>query len=158
MAVRRVAVGKKIKLHDQEFLLQNPNPPRDRLARLTKMRVYGYPLDSETETLKKTFAYYGKITTLKDLTDRACEVKTGVQELSFVKVDHEIPSYIYAGKHQVRCDYQGQSKTCCKCHQTGHIARDCNAGKVCKACGLPDHQKATCPNVRCYHCQETRHL
>ena len=108
--------------------------------------------------MEKALKYYGNVSHFLELRDKTCNVKTGVRIATFTSLDHEIPSFIYAGKHQIRCDYYGQQKTCRKCQQTGHIARDCQAGQVCRVCGSPDHTKRDCPNQRCYYCQETGHL
>lgn len=100
--------------------------------------------------------FYGAVKYVNDQYDSSCDVKTGVRvaEIEFKKA---IPSYIFVGKIQVRVDYEGQTKTCQKCQQSGHIARDCTAGRVCRECGSPGHGKAECPKQRCYHCGAEGH-
>ena len=157
-AVRNQNIGKTIKLFDKEFTLAHPNPPRPKKPRFIHVRVFGYPLDSDRETLRKAMNYYGELSHINDLIDQRLNLKTGVKELVYTELGHEIPSFVYVGRHQVRTSYFGQTKTCRKCHQAGHFARDCTAGQVCKSCGEPGHEKANCPNVRCYHCHLTGHI
>ena len=156
--VRNEVLGTKIKLYDHYFTLKHPNPPKPNKPKYIKVRVYSYPLDSEVNLLEKAMKYYGNISEIRDVIDRQCDLKTGIKDILYHSLSHEIPSYVFVGRHQVRCTYDGQTKTCRKCQQTGHVARDCKAGKVCRVCGADDHQKATCPNQRCYHCDEIGHL
>lgn len=154
---RTLAVGRIIELDGKRFALEHPNPPRKRQQRYTTVRVYGYPLEGDRETLKKALQFYGDIKSATDMYDRVCEVKTGVREV-IMELKHQIPSFIFAGKYQVKTTYWGQRRTCRKCQQEGHSANECQAGTVCRECGSPDHKKAECPQQRCYFCQETGHI
>lgn len=154
---RNLAVGKTVQLHEKEVILEHPNPIRRRENKYTKVRVFGFPLDSEKELLRKALAFYGEVRWIKDLTDNSCDIKTGIRE-ALIEIKHQIPSYLYAGKYQIGTEYFGQVKTCRKCHQSGHFGRDCKAGVTCKECGSTDHKKVDCPNLRCYHCHEKGHV
>ena len=153
-------LNKEITIYETQQKLVHPNPPKPKQYRpsLIYVRVYGYPLDSDSDLLERAMRYYGPIAHTKEFVDRQCELKTGVRGIAYRSLTHAIPSYLYVGKHQVRCHYEGQIKTCRKCYQTGHLARDCPAGDVCRACGQADHTKANCPNRRCYRCEETGHV
>ena len=154
---RSLAVGKTIELNEKKFKLQHPNPPRPRQNKFTTVRVYGYPLEADRETLKKALMFYGEVKSAHDMYDRICEIKTGARELC-MELKHQIPSFIFAGKYQVKITYWGQKRTCRKCHQEGHTAKDCQAGSTCKECGATDHAKAECPKQRCYFCKEMGHI
>ena len=118
---RSLAVGKTIELNEQTFTLQHPNPPRPRQNKYTTVRVYAYPL-----------LFYGEVKSAHDIYgDRICEVKTGAREVC-MELEHQIPSFIFAGKYQVKITYWGQQRTCRKCYQAGHTAKDCQAGSTCK--------------------------
>ena len=156
--VRNNYIGQLVEIYETRLQLTHPNPPKPKKPQLIHVKIYNYPLDSSTDFLKRALKYYGPISYVNDLIDKQCQVKTGIRDVAFEKLDHEIPSYVYIGKHQVRCTYDGQTKTCRRCHKEGHIARDCTAGKVCQVCGEADHTRANCPNRRCYHCNEIGHV
>jgi hypothetical protein len=123
----------------------------------TYVRVYGYPLDSDTETLKQTMEMYGEMVSLTDDMDGRLDIKTGVRTVKYKKLNEAIPSFIYAGRYQVRTAYKNQPRTCRNCQKEGHNAKDCTAGKVCRICGEPGHTKGSCPQRRCYYCHEKGH-
>lgn len=154
---RYISIGKTITIGEKDHILRHPIPTRPKEQKYTKVRIFGFPLDSDTELLEKVLAFYGKIKSITDIYDHTCDLKTGVK-YALIELKHEIPSFVFVGKHQVRTDYPGQKKTCRKCKKEGHIARECTAGIVCKECGSPDHVKAHCPQQRCYNCQETGHV
>ena len=159
---RNSNLNKEIELYEKTVKLAHPNPPRHSGAaggpRYKYVKVFGYPLDSDAAILRKAMTYYGTISHIQDLIDQRLNIKTGVRNIAFTSLDHEIPSFVYVGKHLVRCNYEGQTKTCRRCHQPGHLAKDCDAGDVCRECGQAGHKKNNCPNRRCYHCQEKGHL
>ena len=154
---RSLAVGKKLKIGENEFVLRHPNPQKPRAKSYTTVRVYGYPLEADREILKKALLYYGDVKSARDLTDPVCDVKTGVRELK-MDLKRQIPSFIFTGKHQIKTTYWGQTRTCRKCHQEGHLAKDCVAGTTCRECGSTEHKKAECPNQKCYFCQGLGHI
>ena len=147
----------KIKLCEKEFVL-NSNEARY-ISRPTYIfvRAYGYPLDAEREILEQTLSLYGDLVELVDDVDRRMGIKTGVRHAKFSKLNENIPSFIYAGKYQVRTNYRNQPQTCRNCHQEGHNAKDCKAGKVCKQCGKAGHTKGDCPERRCFYCKGKGH-
>lgn len=158
--LRAAHLGFKIETKGYTGTLVHPFPPKAKpnKPKYTHVHVTGYPLDSDTGVLMQAMRFYGTIKEIKELVDSSCDMKTGVRDVVFSVLAKPIASYIYAGKYQVRCNYTGQTQTCRKCHRTGHIARECTATNVCRACGEEGHQKGTCPNLPCYYCQEVGHL
>ena len=118
----------------------------------TWVRLYGYPLDSDSIFLQKTLTLYGELNSLIDEMDGRLQIKTGVKIAQFSSLKGNIPSFIHVGKHRLRTGYRGQTKTCRYCHQAGHEVKNCMAGKVCKQCGKPGHTKGDCPERICFHC------
>ena len=160
---RNKHLNTEIEVYNMKVKLSHPNPPRQTTGagggpRYKYVKIFGFPLDSDASILRKSMAYYGNISHIQDLIDQRLNIKTGVRNISYTTLEHEIPSFVYAGKHLIRCQYDGQTKTCRCCHQPGHLAKDCTAGNVCRECGQEGHKKNSCPNRRCYHCQETGHL
>ena len=146
-----------IKIFEKDYKLKsNEFNFTDRIT-YTYVRVYGYPLDSDTETLKQTMEMYGEMVSLTDDMDGRLGIKTGVRTVKFKKLNEAIPSFIYAGRYQVRTAYRNQPRTCRNCQKEGHNAKDCTAGKVCRICGEPGHTKGSCPQRRCYYCHEKGH-
>ena len=149
----------EISIGEIKFTLVHPNPPRQPSGpRLKHVQVFGYPLDSDPEVLRRAMSCYGDISHMTDLIDQRLKLKTGVRVIAFKSLTSEIPSFVYVGKHQVRCQYEGQTKTCRRCHQPGHIAKDCSAGDVCRECGQSGHKRNGCPNRKCYNCKQPGHL
>ena len=158
--LRAAHLGYKVETKGYKGTLSHPNPPKAKpnTPKSIHVHVTGYPLDSDIGFLLQAMRFYGNVIDIKELVDSRCDIKTGVRDVVFSKIDKPIASYIYAGKHQVRCNYPGQVQTCRKCHRSGHIARECTATNVCRACGEEGHQKGTCPNQPCYFCHELGHL
>ena len=154
---RRANMNKKITIREKIFFLSHPNPSQYRSPKI-RLRIYNYPLDEETENLETVLEHYASFRkgSLKDLEDRTCGIKNGVKEV-YVHIKKAIPSYVYVGKNLVRFDYTGQRATCRKCHQTGHIARECTTAVTCRGCGAADHEMGGCPNVICFRCGKQGH-
>ena len=132
---RSLAVGKTIELKEQTFTLQHPNPTRPRQNKYTTIRVYAYPL-----------LFYGEVKSAHDIYDRICEVKTGAREVC-MELEHQIPSFIFAGKYQVKITYWGQQRTCRKCHQAGHIPpKTARLAVHVKSVGRPTTRKPNAQN------------
>ena len=134
-------------MFEQEFLLKSNDARYTARPNYIFVRIYGYPLDADRETLEQTLGLYGDMVDLTDDVDGRMGIKTGVRHARFSKLNENIPSFIY------RINYRDQPKTCRNCHQEGHNAKDCRAGKVCKQCGKPDHTKGECPERRCFYCK-----
>ena len=156
-ADKRHNMGEKIKIRDNLFTLEHPDP-RPYQTRKTKVKIFYYPLDEETSGLETVQRHYGTFTegSMRDLEDRNCGIKNGIKEM-YMHVNRHIPSYLHVGKNMVRVEYAGQTATCRKCHKTGHIARECSTEVTCRKCGADDHTPAECPNIICFHCGKKGH-
>lgn len=140
--------GKSYKLLDNDIYSRPKN---------TYVKIFGYPIDTNMNILKQSLEVHGQLITIREDFDRTIGIKTGVKTAIFSKLTRPIPSFIYAGRYHVRTSYAGQLKTCRNCGQTGHEAKDCTAGRVCRICGSPDHTKGQCPERRCFVCHEKGH-
>ncbi|CAB4023935.1 vegetative cell wall gp1-like [Paramuricea clavata] len=154
--VRTEAKNKIIKLYEKDFVLESLEYERTRVN-YTWVRLYGYPLDSDSTFLQKTMTLYGDLNSLIDEVDGRLQIKTGVKIAQFSNLKGNIPSFIHVRKHRVRTAYRGQTKTCRNCHQAGHEVKECTAGKVCKQCGKSGHTKGDCPERICFHCLRKGH-
>lgn len=156
-ADKRHNMGEKIKIRDNLFTLEHPDP-RPYQTRKTKVKIFYYPLDEETSGLETVQRHYGTFTegSMRDLEDRNCGIKNGIKEM-YMHVNRHIPSYLHVGKNMIRVEYAGQTATCRKCHKTGHIARECSTEVTCRKCGADDHTPAECPNIICFHCGKKGH-
>lgn len=146
-----------LRIYDKDFILRSGDYRAQQRVYFTYVRIYGFPLDADSEVLKQTLALYGDLNDLSDETDKRINIKTGVKIGKFTKLNENIPSFIYAGRYQVRTAYRNQPKTCRNCQKEGHNAKDCTAGKVCRICGEPGHTKGDCPEKRCYYCHGKGH-
>ena len=154
---RRTNIGKSIRIREKYVKMAHPDPSVYR-SQKKRVKIYNYPLDEDIDHLEKTLKHYGNFNKsgIKDLEDRACGIKNGIKEV-YVEIKKKIPSYVYIGKNLVGFNYMGQDPTCRKCHQTGHIGRECTVGVTCRGCGGDDHYIATCPNVICFQCGKQGH-
>ena len=139
-------LGKTVQLKSTE----RPRPPKPRFI---YVKLFGYPLDIDPEILSKSIGVYGELLEIRDDINHTINIKTGVKTARFASLKEAMPSFIYAGRYHIRTAYQGQPKTYRNCSKTGHIAKDCTAGKVCRTCGEPDHNKGDCPERRCFYCK-----
>ena len=141
----------QIELYGKTYTLASTEYQRPRIS-YTWVRLYGFPLDTDSQYLEKTMSLYGELIAITDEIDGRLQIKTGVKLAQFTSVKGNIPSFIHVGRHRVRTAYRGQIKTCRNCHKEGHMVKDCTAGRVCKQCGEPGHTKADCPEKICFQC------
>ena len=147
----------KINISGKEYTLSSNEMRTTTRPTYIFVRAYGFPLDADRQTLEQTLGLYGDLIEVIDDVDGRLGIKTGVRYAKYSKLNENIPSYIYAGKHQVRINYRNQPQTCRNCHKEGHNAKDCKAGKVCKQCGNAGHTKGDCPERRCFYCKGKGH-
>ena len=107
---RNKNIDTQITIRQETYALEHPNPAYQK--RQTQVKVYGYPLDSDTQLLARVLGYYGPVKGMKDMVDKSCDIKTGVKDVLIeLKQSNALPSYISVGKHQVRLEYRGQRRT-----------------------------------------------
>ena len=143
--------NKTIELYGKTYTLASTEFERPRIQ-YTWVRLYGYPLDTDSTYLERAMSIYEELVAVTDEMDGRLQIKTGVKVAQFKSLKGNIPSFVHVGRHRVRTSYKGQTKTCRNCHQEGHVVKDCAAGRVCKQCGKPGHTKGDCPERICYHC------
>ena len=153
---KRDAKDKTIELYGKSFTLNSTEYERPRIQ-YTWVRLYGYPLDTDSTFLRKTMEIYGELISLQDEMDGRLQIKTGVKLAQFESLKGNIPSFVHVGRHRVRTAYRGQVKTCRNCHKEGHEVKECTAGRVCKQCGEPGHTKGDCPERLCFQCMGKGH-
>lgn len=154
---RQKYIDKEIELFGKTFRLKSTDPPRIQRPNYTYVKIFGYPLDTRSDILEQCMRVYGDLMDIRDDIDNTINIKTGVKTAKYTKLNEDIPSFIYAGRYHVRTSYQGQPKTCRNCGKTGHLVKDCQAGKVCRICGESGHNKGECPERRCFYCKGRGH-
>ena len=154
---RRLNINKRIQIREKWYQLTHPNPTPQHSSQ-TRVKIFYYPLDEDTKNLETVLRHYGSFRegSIKDLEDRSCGVKNGIKQV-YMDVKKSIPSFFYVGKNLVRIEYLGQMATCRKCHQSGHIAQECENLVACRGCGAQDHPIARCPEVICFQCGKQGH-
>lgn len=150
------AKNKEIEVHGKTYVLLSTEFERQRIN-YTWVRLYGYPLDSDSTFLRTTMASYGDLVSIVDEMDGRLQIKTGVKLAQYSSLKGNIPSFIHVGRFRVRTAYRGQVRTCRNCHKEGHEVKDCKAGRVCKQCGEPGHTKGECPERICFQCHGKGH-
>ena len=157
---RDAHVNTELTIRNQTVTLRHPNPPMVQLKPdRTKVKIFNYPLDADTDHLAKHLKHYGDFppSALIFMIDRSCDVRTGGR-ICYMEMHTDLPSYMYVGPHLIRIDYEGHKRTCRKCHTFGHEARECKVNVTCKSCGASDHNKKNCPQIVCYTCGERGHV
>lgn len=123
---------------------------------ITTVHVYDAPfeLPDKAKTLitkkpKLRLQPYGEV--LKITRGRFPEcthVETGVRYVR-MHVDYPIPSFIRFGRRLVRTFHLGQQRTCRRCNQPGHQAKECRL-KFCFNCEEVGHEAPDCTkNILC---------
>jgi hypothetical protein len=56
---RNKALGTTIKINKRKYVLEHPDKPKR--APVKHVRIFGYPLESETSVLEKAMAVYGTV-------------------------------------------------------------------------------------------------
>ena len=150
-AAKADATETKIELYGKTYTLTSVDYQRPRIS-YTWVRLYGFPLDTDSKYFEKTMTLYRDLISIIDEMDRRLQIKTGVKLAQFSNLKGNIPLFIHVGCHRVCTAYCGQIKTCRNCHKEGHVVKDCSAGRICKQCGKPGHTKADCPEKVCFQC------
>ena len=127
--------NKTIELYGKTYTLASTEFERPRIQH-NWVRLYGYPLDTNSTYLERTMSIYGKLVAVTDEMDGRLQIKMGVKVAQFKSLKENIRSFVHVGRHRVRTSYRGKTKTCQNCHQEGHEVKDCTAGKQC---GKPGH-------------------
>ena len=81
---------RSITLFEREYTLKS-NDRYTARPNYIFVRIYGYPLDAERETLEQTLGLYGDMEDITDDVDGRMGIKTGVRHARFSKLQENIP-------------------------------------------------------------------
>ena len=120
------------------------------------VRVHYKPAEMKTEVITRRIQRYGRVLFARANKVPGTEILTGT--LTFKMILHSpIPSYFQVGPYSLSVRYDGQSQTCRKCNEVGHMARECQV-KRCFNCGDPGHLNVDCESERiCQGCASPDH-
>ena len=125
---------------------------------LTTVFVHDAPFELPDNALKYRLQPYGQVLRINRGHYSECvHVETGIRYVK-MRIDNEIPSFIRFGRRLVRISYNGQPRTCRRCNQPGHQARECKV-KICFNCDHVGHEAPDCENdILCSICKDPNHL
>lgn len=125
---------------------------------LVTVFVHDAPFELPDKALKYRLQSYGQVVRINRGHYPECvHVETGIRYVK-MHIDNEIPSFIRFGRRLVRISYVGQERTCRRCNQPGHQARECKV-KICFNCDHVGHEAPDCENdTLCSICKESDHL
>ena len=120
--------------------------------------IHDAPFELPDNALKLRLQPYGEV--LRITTGRfphCTHVETGIRYVK-MHIDNPIPSFIRFGRRLVRTSYQGQQRTCRRCNQPGHQAKECQM-KFCFNCERAGHEAPDCTvEILCSICKDSSHL
>ena len=102
----RMATDKEITVHGKTAQLKSTERPRPPKPRFIYVKLFGYPLDIDSEILSKSVGVYRELLEVRDDVDHTINIKTGIKTARFASLKEVIPSFIYAGRYHVRTAYQ----------------------------------------------------
>ena len=125
---------------------------------LTYLTIYDAPFELPDSAIIKRLApycrvYSSRLGKLQEYPD----VYNGIRHYR-VALGKSVPCYLRFGRFQVRFYHNDQTKTCRKCGDSSHIARDCT-NDFCFNCDSIGHISKHCPEkVRCCICKSEAHM
>ena len=142
-----------ITVHDQPLALQDVDRP------LTFLQVFDAPHElPDTALISRLSRFCDVISNRRGyFREPGWEnVQDGVRHFR-VRLRSPVPSFLRFGKFLVHVRYNGQTRTCRHCHQTGHLANSCS-NVCCYNCDETGHLSSACPHpVMCNICKSTDH-
>lgn len=141
----------------QKFSAQSTLIARPQREIIT-VHIHDAPFELPDGALKLRLQPYGEV--LKITRGRFPEcthIETGIRYVR-MHLDHPIPSFIRFGRRLVRTYYVNQERTCRRCNQPGHQAKECRF-KFCFNCEEVGHEAPDCTkNILCSICKDSSHL
>ena len=125
---------------------------------LTYLTIHDPPFELPDSAITNRLApccrvYSSRLGKLQDYPD----VYNGIRHYR-VDLKKSVPCYLRFGRFQVRFYHNDQIKTCCKCGDSSHIARDCTNDFYFNCDGI-GHISKYCPEkVRCCICKSQGHM
>ena len=123
---------------------------------VTLVKIYECPTEMPDTVLIGRLACYGRVLSFRR--DRlSVGIENGVRTARMQLIRH-IPSVIGLVGEFIRIWYPSQPKTCRRCGDDGHLARDCSSRR-CFNCDRPGHVIDTCPELElCSICLASDHV
>ncbi|KAJ8017393.1 Zinc finger CCHC domain-containing protein 3 [Holothuria leucospilota] len=120
--------------------------------------VLHVPHELNDNAVRYVLGKYGRVVSGRFLTFAEYpEVFNGIRQYKIV-LKENIPSSVNFGGRPCWVRYRGQPRTCLKCGDKGHEAKDCELVK-CFQCNRIGHSKKDCKEeVKCTICEKTGHI
>ena len=124
----------------------------------TLVTVLHVPHELNDCAVRYVLGRYGKVISGRFLTfSEYPEVYNGIRQYKIV-LKENIPSSVNLGGRSCWVRYRGQPRTCLKCGEKGHEAKECKLVK-CFQCNHIGHSKKDCKEeVKCTICEKTGHM
>jgi len=94
---------------------------------INKVRLAGLPPEIQEHTVNEHLNKYGETIRLRDEMWAAAyryKVYNGVR-IAEIKLKKHIPSHMSVAGNDIMISYDGQSPTCYRCNETGHLQSEC---------------------------------
>ena len=115
------------------------------------------PLEMPAKVIVSALERYGKVQSIKRCTFRDYPTLFNGSYQFRMELTKKPPSGLCFGSRTVLLRYPGQVRTCLRCGEEGHEARQCQV-KQCFRCLSKDHLVKDCKNsIKCTVCNEEGH-
>ena len=108
--------------------------------RKVRVEVCNVPYEVHNKDIATTLSTYGEMLTIEsEYYAKRESLLTGIRFIT-MKIKKPIPSLIRVSNYTARVFYRGQTATCFKCKEMGHVMQNCpRNANVCSRCGSREH-------------------